>query len=1128
MKRHADGGSFLFALMANCVTTPDWNRLKEANVMTGTFAIKTWWLTAFVILVTSLATVSAQGTGGIRGRVTDNEFDTPVNDAVVQVLETDAETKTVDGHFSFQGLKPGAYTVLVMKRGYQRVLRNDVVVTPGAMADIRIELPGEYVEMDQFVVRPLQLGGASEVGLLNLRAQDLGIMDAVGTELMSRAGAGSAAEAIKLVSGASVQGGKYAVIRGLSDRFVNTRVNGVPMPTADPDVRAVQLDLFPSAVLESIRVHKTFTPDLPANTSGGSIDIVTSKMPTDLVLDFKAGVSYNSQATGNDDFLTSGEGVTYFGLDEGAREQTLQNGEVVTPATGARGGDSPFINNPPWTEAERADARLLDKQTRSLSGTMGTSETTASPDHSWGLAYGDRWEPFEDLAVGWLGTATYKNSYSYYADGQDQFRVGRNDLSGFEIPVESGEANENPDPDQWKVRSGTEKVRWGVGGLLGLETGGHSVSLSYLRTQNTEDEASVLYDDETSEKVYWHNQSLIYTDRSLESLQLRGETPLSFLPEYQWRSLTLQTPKLNWSLAENEAVQNQPDRRFFLAAFNPRTNQWGPPRKPKNFAERSWRQIVEENEYYQLDMTLPFTLQEELEGEVKAGLSENDTNRSYTQDSFFYDLPPTSGTLPPFFDGVEGSASSPAENYIGDSFEDLWTDVFLEPRRLGYPPPIGEGYEFGQSYFGDDVLENEVNWVIQEFADDVDYIGKLNVSAEYVMAKIPVRSWLTVVGGVRWEETILATDVDAADGNDGEAKVLNVRVDPNTPDFISADSINQADPQANMTLDKLANANINQQDVLPSLGLVIEPFENIKLRGTWSRTIGRPTFKEITPVKQQDHLNGQKFAGNPDLKISSLENYDLRLEWMPGAGQVLSASAFYKDIEDPIDYAQRPAAGSTPFVIPFNFEKGEVLGAEFEIRQNLANVADWLGWLAARGSFGLWEDPELGEKAGWLGNFSIGGNATFLQATVSVPDRDVRKIEQLLSLRGKDPNDFEVDERRMKDQPENIFNLYLLYENEKTGSSAGIFWNHKGETLLAGEDANSDDYIANRVAKAHSSLNVSFSQEFWKHWKLSLKAENILNPEVEEVWQSDYIPSEAVASTHTEGVTYSLSLAVKW
>ena len=101
------------------------------------------------------------------------------------------------------------------------------------------------------------------------RQQAGALLDAIGSEQFSKLGAADAGQIISRVSGVSVVGGKYAVIRGLSDRYTRTLLNGVEVPSADPYRMSPQLDLFPSAMVDSVAVSKTFTPDQPGGAAGG-------------------------------------------------------------------------------------------------------------------------------------------------------------------------------------------------------------------------------------------------------------------------------------------------------------------------------------------------------------------------------------------------------------------------------------------------------------------------------------------------------------------------------------------------------------------------------------------------------------------------------------------------------------------------------------------------------------------------------------------------------------------------------------------------------------------------------------------------------------------------------------------
>ena len=105
------------------------------------------------------------------------------------------------------------------------------------------------------------------------------MMEALGSDFLSRVGAGNAAESISKVSGATIVEGKFAVIRGLNDRYVSTTLNGARIPSADPYRQSASLDLFPSQVIDRVVVKKTFTPDEPGSFTGGGIDIITKSFP---------------------------------------------------------------------------------------------------------------------------------------------------------------------------------------------------------------------------------------------------------------------------------------------------------------------------------------------------------------------------------------------------------------------------------------------------------------------------------------------------------------------------------------------------------------------------------------------------------------------------------------------------------------------------------------------------------------------------------------------------------------------------------------------------------------------------------------------------------------------------------
>ena len=103
---------------------------------------------------------------------------------------------------------------------------------------------------------------------------------------LKKTGVSDAAGAVEKSAGANVVGGKFAVVRGLADRYVATIFNGAQISTADPSKKAVQLDLFPTSAIDSINISKTYSPWLPGEFGGGTIDIVSRSVPDELMANF--------------------------------------------------------------------------------------------------------------------------------------------------------------------------------------------------------------------------------------------------------------------------------------------------------------------------------------------------------------------------------------------------------------------------------------------------------------------------------------------------------------------------------------------------------------------------------------------------------------------------------------------------------------------------------------------------------------------------------------------------------------------------------------------------------------------------------------------------------------------------
>ena len=941
------------------------------------------WVASGAALLVCLSTVLlAQEVGGIRGMVYDKDFDVPLPAGQVSIVETGEKTTTTDeGNFVFGEVPPGTYTLVFSKEGYTRQVVADVVVAAGRMTEVDASLAGEFVEMEEFIVQDLELGGGSEIGLLNLRMESPSLMDSISSDLMSRAGVSDAAGALRLVSGATVEDGKYAVVRGLPDRYVNSQLNTVRLPTADADKRAVQLDQFPAALIESVQVSKTFTPDQQGDASGGAVNVMLKGIPDERVLKFSAGTEYNTQVRYRDDFLT------YSGSD-----------------------------------------------------TMGTSRDDAPLNYTGSMTAGGKRELDNGVRVGALVSLYYKQDPSYYDGGKNDTYIGR--LSGGRytlVPYVNEEST-----SLYDVTQGVDAVRWGALGAVGAEVDNHALSLLYMRTQIEEERATLLEDvrgnvlfadDDDVSAPFHRSQTLEYVERSQSTVQLSGRHTIE-APELSFgrlgRSLN---PEIDWTLAHSVAEMDSPNKRVFSSEWTPEGTRIVPGLPPfpvpslysgydpsgtnQGFAQRIWKDITEESDQCILNGKLPFEQWSGEEGYLKLGLFDDTVHREYDQDSFVNIDQATEQNL---------------------DWTELWTDTFVPD--------------------------------VEASDEDVDYSGDQDIFAWYYMLDLPVNSFVKIIGGIRYESTDLEIENKPESDN---AQYL-------PPD---GTGWTQFGPDADVSY--------SQDDVLPSLGLEITPIEKVKFRASYSETVARQTFKELSPVMQMEYLGADIFVGNPTLQMSALDNYDLRLDYEPYAGGLLSASWFRKEVKDPIEYVQRFQA-SLYYVTPLNYPEGWLEGWELEARQQLGRI-----WPSLEG-------------------FSVGANATFIDSEVTLPQEEV----EAFASRGAP-----TESRDMMGAPEHLYNFNLTYESEKYGTKIGLFYTIRGDTLVEGGSA-LNNYVPDVYEEEYGTLNIGLSQPIGEHCTIKLQAKNLTNPDIRRVYRSEYVSGDTVKTSYSRGIDISLSLAYEF
>ncbi len=470
-----------------------------------------------LILFTLLSVQSfAQGKGSLSGILKDESTNETLIGANVLVVGSSLGASTdLDGYYIVKGIPAGKYTVKFSFISYQSITVENVRIESGEETKINIALKPVSTEIGEVVVTA-ELIKSTEGALLNIQKNSSNIVDGLSAELIGKNNSSDGTDILTRMTGVTVSEGKYAFVRGIGDRYNNTMLNGANLPSTDPEKKSFSYDIFPASLIENVLTSKTFTPDKPADFSGGLVEINTIEFPARFLLDVSASSSYNTVTSLENFSSYSGGKTDYLGMDDGTRSipGTINNTTVL------RGNYS---------------ADQLKEIGKSFSNSWKTKSNTAPLNSSFKINVGDRYNIGENI-FGYIASLTYSNSAK---SGE----MEKNNYT-FEGPRYT-----------YKGNNYTKSVMWGA--LL---------NLSYKFSQNNKISIKNIYnqsaDDETVnyQGAYYYNPdyrnvtSLRYVSRSLISNQIIGEHHLDIMNGLN----------IDWNINYAHSKRNEPDARRYV------------------------------------------------------------------------------------------------------------------------------------------------------------------------------------------------------------------------------------------------------------------------------------------------------------------------------------------------------------------------------------------------------------------------------------------------------------------------------------------------------------------------------------------------------------------------------------
>jgi hypothetical protein len=770
------------------------------------------------LVIFAFTKVAISQNSGIKGRVIDEKTGETLPGATVVIEGTTAGGNTdLDGRFSIGNVAPGTYRLVCRLISYTTKIIEGVIVKSGEPSLVTISIGAASTDLGVVEVR-VSMNRESSNSLLIMQKNSATVSDGVSYEAIKRTPDRNTGDVLKRVSGASIQDNKFAIIRGLNDRYNAAYLNGAPLPSSESDRKAFAFDIFPSNMLDNLVIVKTATPDLPAEFAGGIIQINTKDIPDKNFQSLSIGAGYNTITTGRNQVYYEGGKTDWLGLDDGTR---------AMPDAIPSKDDFPVKMDEQAALAKESssDWRLLNKN--------------FSPNYNFQYSAGYTL-PVRQKPLGLIVALTYNKTNNF----NETIRRGYTGNGG------------NNDQDiasqidfDYLDKAYSEQVLSGILANLSYKlSDNHSISFKNLYSISSDDRV-IIRTGETnpleSNPTLLRSTARWFTNNKIYSGQLAGA---HYLPKSKIR--------ISWTGSLSNIQREIPNlRRSIYTRF-------------KTFNDPA-------------DPYLPDTV-------YSANISYANVGPDYGGGMFFSENRESiySFKVDASY-SFHAGAKSTNELKLGGLIQSRSRSFFA--RQLGY---TRYGKLGGNVTFNDSLLYLDENAIF---------------SAENMGLISPPESGTNGVGGFKLTDGTKYTDAYTASST-LQAAYLMLDNKYSFARLIWGLRLENFHQKLNAMKSKTVEEKLDTAilDVLPSANLILAVSEKQNIRICYSQTLNRPEYRELAPFAFYDFNTQFVISGCDTLKRAKIHNMDLRYEFYPGRGQLVSASLFYKKFIDPIEQISRP------------------------------------------------------------------------------------------------------------------------------------------------------------------------------------------------------------------------------
>jgi len=752
------------------------------------------------------------------------------------------------------------------------------------------------VTMEKFGVQ----GAAVRNSQIALRQRATVSADVITSRDFSRFIATDIADIVIRMPGLSTTSrGSFAVVRGLAERYNPVMLDGIVMPSSDPERQSPELDIFPSRLVDAIVISKAYEPGLPGTSSGAGIDMRSKPIPEGRFAQVQFGLKFDEGYIKDDLFLGSASGGKWDLLAMGVKDRLAQRPatrpemldyvRASSTENGIASEKFPLGGRFSFTYENRLV--LNDQAGRSLGyGISVGYDRTASSEQgeraSIGGIFNTLGSTTDAAALGKFSTGSFDFTSRDFYESELEHRFGLLGTVGFAFNPRHTVAL-----SAFWSQIGTDvhalnRNGLNMGGLYSEFVKARAAVASPAPFTVVLSQGNILDRDTGFFEIY-------YRQRRLTNLHLSGESKFG----------AGDSTKVSWTLAKLDARQQEPEYLNFPFAFV-RPTFYSAGFGSGNSYVRYWRDTQESSKVGRLDAEYKFDLGSWEDTVLKAGVYIDRTERDYLEGAF----------------GLNGGGAQ------GSSLAGLAGELRTYTRDV---------LPFDPSNF-------------PPFADGDRSLDAGHVSITLPIAKNrPGLSKLEVMLGARYENYNL-TSVglgrvfnEASGGFYGQL----ARLQKQTP------------PNPNQTF----AGNIRENKVLPAAAVSYSPIKPLTLRFSASKTTARPSFREFGSYFTIDRVSDEFVHGNFQLVTSDVTNFDFRAEYFfPKSRDLLALSLFTKKIENPIERLsfQNNNLGSVS-TFANNRNSADLRGLEFEAAKNLG----FLGEIGSRFTLGgnfTYLDAEVG------------------------------------------------------------------------------------------------------------------------------------------------------------------------